>query len=292
MKNLLILASLLGSFFYSQSQSTVVYDIPSLSDKVSVLRAVSGGPGGGNIGVYKSSDGFILIDDQFEVNEVKILEALKSIADLPVKLIINTHYHGDHTGGNIVFGKQNIPIYAHSNVRKRLNRDTNQFGRYARLVKKYPQEALPTTTYSKHMILYDDFEEINLYFFGNGHTDGDTIIFFKNDNIIHAGDTFTVGGYPYIDIDNGGRLGGLINILNMIISLSDENTKIIPGHGDISSVSDVSKRRNILKIFYEEAEKGFQSGLSVEEVLNNIPYDLGGNKLQFIKDIYYELSIN
>ena len=92
MKNLLILASLLGSFFYSQSQSTVVYDIPSLSDKVSVLRAVSGGPGGGNIGVYKSSDGFILIDDQFEVNEVKILEALKSIADLPVKLIINTHY--------------------------------------------------------------------------------------------------------------------------------------------------------------------------------------------------------
>jgi glyoxylase-like metal-dependent hydrolase (beta-lactamase superfamily II) len=249
------------------------------------------GPISGNIGVFVSKDGLIVIDDQYEINEGKILNAISEISTLPIKLIINTHFHHDHSDGNKAFGKLNIPIYAHKNVRKRLNRNSVLYGSN-RLIEKYPDEALPSLTYSSLMSLYDSGEEIQLYNFGKGHTDGDTVIFFRNSNVIHAGDSFVTYGYPYVDLNNGGSFKGFLNILNMIISLSDNNTKIIPGHGPVSDINDVIKFRDIVREHVNKTIQGFSNGNSLNEIISSIKSSFEGDRTKedFIKAIIFDLK--
>ena len=257
------------------------------------MIASVGGPIAGNIGVFVSDDGLIVIDDQYEINEEKILNALSEISNLPIKLIINTHFHHDHSDGNKAFGKLNIPIYAHKNVRKRLSRNSVLYGSN-RLIEKYPNEALPSLTYSSLMSLYESDEEIQLYNFGKGHTDGDTVIFFKNSNVIHAGDTFVTYGYPYIDLNNGGSFEGFLNILNMIISLSDSDTKIIPGHGPICDINDVIKFRDIVREHFNKTVQGYKNGDSVNDIISSIESSFEGERTKedFVKAIIFDLENN
>lgn len=161
---------------------------------------------------------------------------------------------------------------------------------------KYSEYALPTMVYNSAMKIYVDQEEIQLLNFGPGHTDGDTIVFFKNNNVIHAGDSFVTYGYPFVDLNDGGSFKGFINILNQIIAISNDQTKIIPGHGPVCNIDDVVTLKNILQEHYEITEKGFAKGLSKDQILAEIKSELKGtgniSKEDFINNIIYDLKTN
>ena len=273
-------------------------EIVEINDSFYMIKPIGGVAG--NIGVFISEKGLVLVDDQWEIIEDLILETINLISKKEINFIINTHFHYDHIDGNKAFGKKGIPIISHENVRKRLKRKTRLYGHpehnYNMVQDKYPGYALPSTVYNSSMKIYIDNEEIQLLNFGPGHTDGDTIVFFKNNNVIHAGDSFVTYGYPFIDLNDGGSFKGFINILNQIIAISDDKTKIIPGHGPVSNVNDVIAFKNILQEHYEITEDGFEEGLSLKQIMAEIKTELNGpgniNKEEFINNIIYDLKTN
>ena len=254
----------------------------------------------GNIGVFIYDKGLVLVDDQWEIIEDLILETINSISKKDISFIINTHFHYDHVDGNKAFGKKGIPIVSHENVRKRLKRKSKLYGHpqhdFNMVQDKYPDFALPSTVYNSTMKIYVEDEEIQLSNFGPGHTDGDTIVFFKKNNVIHAGDSFVTYGYPYVDLNDGGSFKGFINVLNQIIAISNQRTKIIPGHGAVCNVGDVITLKNILQEHYEKTEKGLSQGLSVKQIIAEIKSELKGSgnitKEDFIMNIIYDLKTN
>lgn len=279
-------------------ENTLTEEIVKINDTFFMIKPIGGVAG--NIGVFISDKGLVLVDDQWEIIEDLILETIKSISKKEVSFIINTHFHYDHVDGNKAFGKKGIPIVSHENVRKRLKRKTKLYGHpqhnYNMVQDKYPDYALPSTVYNSTMKIYIDDEEIQLSNFGPGHTDGDTIVFFKKNNVIHAGDSFVTYGYPFVDLNDGGSFKGFINILSQIIAISNGQTKIIPGHGPVCDINDVITLKNILQEHYEITEKGFTEGLSVEQIMAEIKSELNGpgniTKEDFIKNIIYNLKTN
>ena len=279
-------------------ENNLTEEIVKINDTFFMIRPIGGVAG--NIGVFISDKGLVLVDDQWEIIEDLILETIKSISKKEVSFIINTHFHYDHVDGNKAFGKKGIPIVSHENVRKRLKRKTKLYGHpqhnYNMVQDKYPDYALPSTVYNSTMKIYIDDEEIQFSNFGPGHTDGDTIVFFKKNNVIHAGDSFVTYGYPFVDLNNGGSFKGFINILSQIIAISNGQTKIIPGHGPVCDINDVITLKNILQEHYEITEKGYTEGLSVEQIMAEIKSELNGpgniTKEEFIKNIIYDLKTN
>ena len=279
-------------------ENNLTEEIVKINDTFFMIKPIGGVAG--NIGVFISDKGLVLVDDQWEIIEDLILETIKSISKKEVSFIINTHFHYDHVDGNKAFGKKGIPIVSHENVRKRLKRKTKLYGHpqhnYNMVQDKYPDYALPSTVYNSTMKIYIDDEEIQLSNFGPGHTDGDTIVFFKKNNVIHAGDSFVTYGYPFVDLNDGGSFKGFINILSQIIAISNGQTKIIPGHGPVCDINDVITLKNILQEHYEITEKGFTEGLSVEQIMAGIKSELNGpgniTKEDFIKNIIYDLKTN
>jgi len=279
-------------------ENNLTDEIVKINDTFFMIKPIGGVAG--NIGVFISDKGLVLVDDQWEIIEDLILETIKSISKKEVSFIINTHFHYDHVDGNKAFGKKGIPIVSHENVRKRLKRKTKLYGHpqhnYNMVQDKYPDYALPSTVYNSTMKIYIDDEEIQLSNFGPGHTDGDTIVFFKKNNVIHAGDSFVTYGYPFVDLNDGGSFKGFINILSQIIAISNGQTKIIPGHGPVCDINDVITLKNILQEHYEITEKGFIEGLSVEQIMVEIKSELNGpgniTKEDFIKNIIYDLKTN
>ena len=279
-------------------ENNLTEEIVKINDTFFMIRPIGGVAG--NIGVFISDKGLVLVDDQWEIIEDLILETIKSISKKEVSFIINTHFHYDHVDGNKAFGKKGIPIVSHENVRKRLKRKTKLYGHpqhnYNMVQDKYPDYALPSTVYNSTMKIYIDDEEIQFSNFGPGHTDGDTIVFFKKNNVIHAGDSFVTYGYPFVDLNNGGSFKGFINILSQIIAVSNGQTKIIPGHGPVCDINDVITLKNILQEHYEITEKGYTEGLSVEQIMAEIKSELNGpgniTKEDFIKNIIYDLKTN
>jgi cyclase len=160
----------------------------------------------------------------------------------------------------------------------------------------YPKEGLPTITYSSSMSIFESDEEIQLYNFGFGHTDGDTLVFFKDSNIMHTGDSFVTYGYPFIDLNNGGSFKGFLKMLNQIIILVDENTIIMPGHGPLSNINDVKKLRNVIEEHYKITVNGYKNGLSINEILSQITTilksDAGITKKDFVQNIIHDLKMN
>lgn len=263
------------------------------------------GAGMGNIGIFISDDGVIMIDNSFEIIEEMISESLKKISEKPIKYIINTHYHYDHADGNRAFGSQKIPIIAHHSVRNRQGKISKLYGGiYPVLdnfyVPKHNDNELPTLTFQKKLSIHENGEEISIFYFGNGHTDGDSIIKFSKSNVIHTGDSFVLYGLPFIDISNGGSIKGFINNLDKIITICDEETIIIPGHGGLSNVNQVMKLSADLKDYYNKTLDGNANGLTLDEISNSIVVELGKNSLfgnptevkkNFIKSILLENNI-
>lgn len=256
--------------------------------------------GGGNVGVFISDQNVVLIDNKYEIMEDILMTSLKKITDKPIEYIINTHFHHDHSDGNRAFGKKGIPIIAHQNAKKRMMEDAELYGGIYSTIKdfvqpKYDKSSLPVFTYESKMTISQGNEEIELYNFGKAHTDGDSVVVFKNNNIIHTGDAFVRYGYPYVDLNNGGSIKGLIDLLGALELLCDANTIIMPGHGSLSKKEDVVNLKNTLNDLYNKTIIGLKNGLSYNEISDSIEETLNGDeivKLNYIKSIELESFID
>ena len=205
---------------------------------------------GGNIGASVGDDGIVVVDDQYAPMADKIQAALKGITDKPVRFIINTHYHEDHTGGNAYFQKQ-APIIAQDNVRKRLESGgtagVGPGGSRHFEAKPQPKEALPIITFDHDVTVHLNGEDIRALYFPAGHTDGDSVIFFPKSNVVDMGDDFVTYGFPFIDVDSGGSIDGMIDGVEKVIAQVPPDVKIIPGHGPLSNLDDVRAYLKMLK---------------------------------------------
>lgn len=190
---------------------------------------------GGNIGVSVGKDGILMIDDQFERIATQIKAALKELGSDKPRFLFNTHWHGDHTGGNVVFGADSI-IVAHTNVRKRLSTPS---GSGERAFKPLAPVGLPMITYNEGLSIHFNGEEVRAVHYKNGHTDGDTVLFFTGSNVVHLGDNFFAGRFPFVDLTSGGSVEGLAKNIGELIQQIPSDAKIIPGHGAISTISDL-----------------------------------------------------
>lgn len=189
---------------------------------------------GGNIGVSTGTDGILMVDDQFAPLADKIKAALKDLGSTNVpKFLINTHWHGDHTGGNEIFGA-NSTIIAHSNVRKRMLETTMFMGQRR---EPSPAVALPILTYEDSVTVYFNGEEIRAVHYPNAHTDGDTVLFFTKSNVVHMGDHYFAGRFPFVDLESGGSVPGLIENVGNLIKIIPADARIIPGHGKVTDLA-------------------------------------------------------
>lgn len=197
---------------------------------------------GGNIGALVGAEGILLVDDDYKAVGEKLREALKVLGSEKPRFIFNTHWHADHAEGNQVFGKDSI-IVAHKNVRTRLSQVNTVFGNKTQ---PYPDFALPMITYTEQMSIYFAGEEIRAVHYPNGHTDGDTVVFFVKSNVVHFGDNFFVGRFPFVDLENGGSVQGLTRNIATLIKQIPPDAKLIPGHGNISTIDDLKNYYQML----------------------------------------------
>lgn len=222
---------------------------------------------GGNIAASVGADGIVIVDDQYAPLAEKIQAALKGVTDKPIRFIINTHYHGDHTGGNAYFQKQ-APVIAHDNVRKRLEEGiiAGNLGALTHEQKPQPKDALPILTFDHDVTVHLNGEDIRALHFPSGHTDGDSIIFFPKSNVVHMGDDFVRYGFPFIDLAAGGSVQGMVAAMEEVLPKLPADVKVIPGHGAISNVDDVREYAKMLKETSAVVAKGIQQGKTLDQL--------------------------
>ncbi|MEQ6122958.1 MBL fold metallo-hydrolase [Pseudotenacibaculum sp. MALMAid0570] len=221
---------------------------------------------GGNIGLFIGEDAIFMIDDQFAPLTPKILEAIKKITPQKVDYLINTHWHGDHTGGNENMAKEGALIVAHENVRKRMSKESTRRGRK---IPASPKEALPVITFDKDVTFHINGDDILATHIHNAHTDGDALVYFANNNVLHTGDSYFQTGFPYIDLTSGGSIDGYISGIEKMIMLVDDETKIVPGHGTVSSKKDLEEYLVMLRTLKNRVEAEIKKGKTLEEVKKN-----------------------
>ena len=239
---------------YAQNNQEVIIETQQLSDNVYMLTGQ-----GGNIGVCVGDQGIFMIDDQFARLTPKILEAVKALSDKPIQFLINTHYHGDHTGGNENIAQQGAKIIAHDNVYKRLSESTPAT----------PKEALPVISFNDKLQLHINGEDVLVFHAENAHTDGDALLYFTQSNVLHTGDTFFSELYPYIDLDSGGSINGYIEAVKKALILIDDDTKIIPGHGKLSNKVKYQFFLSMLEDLKTKVLAEIESGKTEEDVAAN-----------------------
>lgn len=236
---------------------------------------------GGNIGLSIGEDGVVMIDDQYAPLTDKILAAIMQLNEGEIRFVINTHVHGDHTGGNENLGKLGILILARDEVR-------------VRLAAQSPAAALPVLTYSDAITIHLNGEEVYAFPVPPAHTDGDTFIHFVDSDVIHTGDVFRTTAFPVIDTNNGGTLDGSIQALGLLIGTAGPDTLILPGHGDVSSRMDVMGFRDMILDVRDQVAPMVESGMSYEEVAAADPTaaynDRYGNPDRFLRAVYTELG--
>ena len=255
---LLLLIMNLPSTANAQSFSDVEMIVHPVNKNVSYIEGR-----GGNIGVIYGEDGILLIDDQYAPLTEKIIEAISNFSSEPIRFIINTHMHPDHTGGNENFGRRGALIVGHENVRSQMK------------VAGYDQTP-PFVTFSKDVNFHINDENIHVFKVPNAHTNNDSFIKFTNANVIHTGDVFRSESYPYIDANNGGSFLGTIEVYELLISLCDENTKIIPGHGKQTTVETVKLAIEMLQEIKSRIELMIMEGKGLDEILRSdisVDYD-------------------
>jgi cyclase len=250
------------TFAQDQDFSKVQIKVTKVAGTVYMLEGA-----GGNIGASAGDDGVVIVDDQYAPLADKIQAALKDVTDKPIRFIINTHYHGDHTGGNAYFQKQ-APIIAHDNVRKRLEEGSavGNLGSVKMEAKPQPKEALPIITFDHDVTVHLNGEDIRALHFPSGHTDGDSIIFFPKSNVVHMGDDFVRYGFPFIDLGGGGSVEGMIAAMDEVIPKLPPDVKVIPGHGAVSNLADVRDYVKMLKETRAGVEKGIQQGKTLAQL--------------------------
>ncbi len=219
---------------------------------------------GGNIGVSVGSDGILIVDDQFAPLADKIKAALKTLGDGKLKFILNTHWHGDHTGGNVVFGPD-APIIAQTNVRKRLASDQKS-ELFKRTTPASPKEALPVITFDESLSVHFNGEEIRVIHYPHGHTDGDSVIFFTTSNVVHMGDHFFAGRFPFVDLESGGNVEGYAKNVGDVLTKLPAGVKIIPGHGPLSDVEGLKAFHRMLIETIDIVRKRMAAGKTLDQI--------------------------
>ena len=217
---------------------------------------------GGNIGALVGPEGILIVDDDYKVVSAKLAAALKEMGAEKPRYIFNTHWHGDHTEGNEAFGKDST-IVAHINVRKRLLDPPVVFGERTQ---PYASYALPAITYTESMSIYMNGEEIRAIHFPNGHTDGDTVVVFTKANTWHLGDDFFFERFPFVDLDSGGSVQGLINNVSQLLTQIPADAKIIPGHGPLATLADLKNYHSMLTDTVKIVQDGMKAGRSLDEL--------------------------
>jgi glyoxylase-like metal-dependent hydrolase (beta-lactamase superfamily II) len=234
------------------------------------IRAVEIKPGiavlfgqGGNIGVSYGTDGTMIVDDQFAPLTPRIQAAIAGLGATPVKFLVNTHWHFDHTGGNENFGKAGATIVAHENVRERLAAGGTTAGN---TTPPAPREALPVVTYDDSLSFHVNGDEIEVIHTGGGHTDGDSVILWRRANVLHTGDLMMNGlGFPFIDISSGGNVEHLLRSLDQMVAMTDGETVIIPGHGELADRLDLIAWRRMIASAVDRVERLKDAGRTLEE---------------------------
>ena len=225
---------------------------------------------GGNIGLSVGEDGVFLIDDQFAPLTERILAAIRNLTDQPVRFVLNTHHHGDHTGGNQNLGKAGVVIVAHENVRTLL-RDGLTSGDLDRLLTADERAGLPLVTYTDSVRFHLNGENIHAFHIDPAHTKGDSIVHFQNANVIHTGDVFRTTGYPYVDVNSSGSFLGIVAGYEKLLAISNPDTVFVPGHGVPSSQDDVRKQLDMIYTILDRVKDGIESGLSLDRIQSGKP---------------------
>jgi glyoxylase-like metal-dependent hydrolase (beta-lactamase superfamily II) len=247
---------------------------------------------GGNIGVSVGPDGILIVDDQFAPLADKIKATLKTLGDGKLKFVLNTHYHGDHTDGNVAFGPEAL-IIAQENVRKRLS--TEQVSKFfKRTTPPSPKEALPVVTFDHAVSVFFNGEEIKVIHFPHSHTDGDSIIFFTNSNVIHMGDNFFNPRFPVVDLEAGGNVVGMTKTVGEVISKLPAGVKIIPGHGPLSDAEGLKAFHRMLVETTDIVRKKKKAGKTLEKIkAEGLPEEWKSWGEGYIKtDVWLELVYN
>jgi cyclase len=225
---------------------------------------------GGNIGVSAGEDGVFLIDDEFAPLSQKIMGAVKAISERPIRFLMNTHWHGDHVGGNENFGRAGTVIVAHDNVYKRMS-----VGGAITMLKQtfapYPKAALPVITFSQSATFHLNGDDVTSTHLPPAHTDGDSFVRFAKANVIHTGDVFAAYRYPFIDVESGGSVKGILAAIDRMLPVIDDNTKLIPGHGGLSSKKDVLAYRKMVATVVSRIEPLVKSGKTLQQVIDARP---------------------
>jgi len=218
---------------------------------------------GGNIGLSYGSDGNILIDDQYAPLTERILAAIREVDPDPIRFVINTHWHGDHTGGNENVGRTGAVIVAHDNVRRRMSMDQIVRGE---AVPPSPAGALPVVTFSQGVTFHLNGDDISVVHVEHAHTDGDALVYWTRANVLHMGDTFFNGLLPFIDLDSGGSIDGAIVAVEAGLALANDGTVIIPGHGPIARRADLVRYRDMLVDLRSRVGQGIAAGRTLEAI--------------------------
>ena len=210
---------------------------------------------GGNIGLFTGEDGAFLIDDQYAPLTDRIVAAIREVTDEPIRFLVNTHMHPDHVGGNENFGRMGTLIFGHDNVRSQME------------IAGYDEEP-PLVTYSEDMSFHINGERVHVFKTPDAHTNGDSYIKFEGSNVIHTGDVYRTTSYPYIDVTNGGSFLGTIKAYDLLIEHANADTRIIPGHGAVSGVSDVREFRDMMLVIRDRVAEAIRDGMTLEEAQN------------------------
>lgn len=249
---------LLSGLAQAQYDDTVIEAEP-VADGIYMLTGR-----GGNIGLSVGDDATFIIDDQYAPLTEKIVAAIGEISDHPVDFVLNTHWHGDHTGGNENFGERGALIMAHDNVHKRMAAGHKSGS--GRVTPPAAKDALPVVTFNDSLTLHVNGQSITGIHVEHAHTDGDTIVYFREANAMHMGDTFFNGMYPYIDRSSGGHIDGIIGAAARALSLADESTKIMPGHGPLAGKADLQRYHDMLGTIRDRVAALVAEGKSLDEV--------------------------
>jgi len=293
MRPLLLIAILFATINGAPAQEKKVeFTSFQLSDTIYMLKGA-----GGNVGVSTGEDGLYIIDDQVRPVTTQLLQAIRKISDKTIRFVINTHYHADHTGGNETIGGAGAVIIAHDNIRKRMT--TEQVSIFmGNSTPPYAKDALPVLTFNDRMSLHLNGETATAYYVANGHTDGDSIIHFPISNVIHMGDMYFNGLYPYVDLDAGGSIQGMVAAADLALSLADDSTRIIPGHGPLAVLDDLTTYRDFLQKAINNVQPLIDQGMGLQQVIAAKPTEewdeaLGKTwitPIQFVTFIYNSLE--
>lgn len=277
-----------SAFAQDEDMSKVQIKVQKVAGSVYMLEGA-----GGNIGVSVGDDGIVLVDDQFAPLADKIRAALKGITDKPVRFIINTHYHGDHTGGNLQFQKD-APIIAQDNVRKRLEEGvTGGVGKQLSFESKPADKgALPIITFDHQATIHLNGEDIRALHFPSGHTDGDSVIFFPKSNVVHMGDDFVTYGFPFVDVNSGGSVHGMIDAIDKVLAQVPPDVKFIPGHGPVSGVKELRNFQQMLRDTSAAVQAAMTNGMTLDQMKQQkilAKWDSFGSGDKFVKtDVWIE----